>query len=322
MKTVICSLALCLHIAYINAAMFHQQSPIKQEWKEENLDGFDELMISWNTSRPPEGKFDFYVSVKINEWSPWLLYASWGSNGQSSFLNTIQGSSVRVYQDALEVLDGKKATGFQVKIVAEGSAHVDKIHGLHVYTNGDQPKELQTSSCLKSVYLKVPGLSQITVDHPRPRDLCSPVSTTAVIRYLLNDNTINPSRFAQNVWDNGFDIFGNWVFNTAQASVHLGDQWNCWVEKLHGFNDVYHYLEKGTPVVVSVRGPLQGSALPYAKGHLLAIIGYDPSNQKVICMDPAFPKDSDTHVTYDLSDFIQAWNRRGKVAYIFSKKGS
>jgi hypothetical protein len=83
---------------------------------------FDELMISWNAIRPIEGRFLFYVSVKINEWSPWLLYASWGSNGQSSFSNITQDGSIRVYQDALDILDGKKATGFQIKIISEGYA--------------------------------------------------------------------------------------------------------------------------------------------------------------------------------------------------------
>lgn len=79
-------------------------------------------------------------------------------------------------------------------------------------------------------------------------------------------------------------------------------------------------MKQGTPVIVSVRGPLTGSARPYAKGHLLVVIGYDSLNQKVICMDPAFPKDSETHVSYGLSDFVQAWNRRGNVAYVFTKK--
>jgi hypothetical protein len=69
-----------------------------------------------------------------------------------------------------------------------------------------------------------------------------------------------------------------------------------------------------------VRGPLPGSAKPYANGHLMAVIGYDPSQQTVICMDPAFPADSETHVVYHLSDFLQAWSRRGNVAYVFAKK--
>lgn len=307
------------HISSLQAYMSHQKS-IKQEWREENLPPFDELMLSWNAARPTQGKLLFYVSVKTEEWSPWLLYSTWGSDGQSSFEHTPQDASVKVFQDAVETLNGKKATAFQVKIATEGSAQLDSVYSLHVYTNSDRAKEIQKFNTeVQPISLKVPGLSQMTIDHVRHKDLCSPASTTAVTRYLSNNEAIDPADFAQKAWDSGFDIYGNWVFNLAQAAVLLGPQWSCWVERSSGFTPIYQSLEQGSPVIVSVRGPLPGSALPYAKGHLLAIIGFDPLNQKVLCMDPAFPTDSETHVAYDFSDFMEAWTRRGNVAYIFSK---
>ena len=134
------------------------------------------------------------------------------------------------------------------------------------------------------------------------------------MRYLSNNCSIDPQVIAQNVWDSGFDIFGNWVFNVAQASTFLCPQWSCWVERLEGFDRIYHSLSQGAPVIVSVRGPLSGSAQPYAQGHLLAVIGYDALSQKVKCMDPAFPTDYQTHVSYDLEDLIQEWSRRGNIA--------
>lgn len=304
----------------LEAYVIHKNVSITEEWQEENLPPFDELMISWNAVRPTEGKFLFYVSVKINQWSPWLLYASWGEDGQSSFLSTTEEAPVRTYQDTLEVMERKKATAFRIKIVPVGLTNLSAIHGLHVYINNDK-KELENKELnFNSITLQVHGLSQMALDHLRNTDLCSPTSTTAVIRYLSNDQTIDPLLIAQQVWDSGFDIFGNWVFNVAQAAACLGNDWNCWVERLHGFNAIYYYLQKGNPVIVSVRGPLSGSAQPYSKGHLLVVTGYDAINQKVLCMDPAFPKDAETHVSYILSDFLQAWSRRGNVAYIFTKK--
>ncbi len=197
--------------------------------------------------------------------------------------------------------------------------YLDDIRAFHVYTNCDKIQEpRQSVSCSLPVCLQVNGLSQMVLNHVRNRDLCSPTSTTAVVRYLLQNDGIDPLLFAQNTWDRGFDIFGNWVFNVAEAAAQLGPKWNCWVERLNGFDDIYQHLQAGTPVVVSVRGPLPGSAQPYASGHLIAVIGYDPQQQKVICMDPAFPSHDQTHVFYDLSDFIQAWNRRGRVAYVFT----
>jgi hypothetical protein len=289
----------------------------------EEIPPFNELMFSWNAKRPSDGKYLFYVRVKLDEWSPWLLYASWGSDGQIGYLNTTTDAPVRVYQDAVEVLEEKKATGFQIKVVPEGTASVGDVYSLHVYTNSDQLQEpQQMHGDASAICLPLKGLSQITLDHARHMDLCSPTSTAAVVRYLTEGKAVDPLQFAQSAWDGGFDIYGNWVFNVAQASAELGPTWSCWVERLHGFGNIYTRLQQGTPVVVSVRGPLTGSALPYAKGHLLVVIGYDPLQQKVICMDPAFSSDDQTQVSYDFSEFIQAWCRRGRVAYIFKHNES
>jgi hypothetical protein len=302
----------------LESHMIHRQT-VEPAWIEDNVAPFNELMISWNAARPSRGTYHFYVSVKTGSWSSWLLYASWGHDGQSSFLNTTPEAPVRVYQDALEIMEANMATGFQIRVVCEGDARLDQIYGLHVYTNSDQKKESDSSSDPAPTYLPVKGFSQMTLNHVRRRDLCSPTSTSAVVRYLSKNGEIDPVLFAQNVWDRGFDIFGNWVFNVAQAAAELGPTWSAWVERLSGFDMICQRLQQGTPVIVSVRGPLPGSALPYAKGHLIAVIGYNRDQQKVICMDPGFPTDDQTHVSYDLSDFVEAWNRRGRVAYVFAK---
>lgn len=322
MRSVIfCFLLLIVNSASVQAYMMHQQYPLSQEWREENLAPFNELILSWNADRPKNGKLHFYVSVKIDEWSPWLAYFSWTNDSQSSFASSSPGSPVKVYQDVVGITEGMQATGFQIKVVAEGDASLNSIHGLHVYTNSDKPYDPQKiAHNLSPVYLKVSGLSQMALDHVRHADLCSPTSTTAVTRYLTQNPSIDPVDFAEKVWDEGFDIFGNWVLNVAQASVYLSNKWSCWVERLQGFENIHQHLQQGTPVIVSIRGPLSGSALPYAKGHLLAVVGYDPSEKRIICMDPAFPANDETLVSYDATEFILAWSRRGNLAYIFSKR--
>ncbi|MGK5594528.1 MAG: C39 family peptidase [Parachlamydiaceae bacterium] len=309
----------------IEAAMFHQYSGL--EWFKDGIGPFDKLMLSLNAKRPKNGEFRFYIQVKINktniinkikkdQWSPWIQYASWGVNEQKSVSQFSSDVSTRVHQDLFQVLNGQNAHAFRIKVETDGDATLEDIYSLHVYTNTIQllaePFDGQIS-----VFLPVAGLSQMALDHPRHRDLCSPTSTTAVVRYLLNHAEIDPLLFADQSWDHRFDIYGNWVLNVAQASSLLGPSWNCWVEHLSGFQDIYHRLLKGCPVVVSVRGPLPGSALPYKNGHLLVVSGYDHHHQQVLCMDPAFPSDSETCVRYSLADFLAAWDRRGKVAYIF-----
>jgi hypothetical protein len=297
--------------------MYHL-SPVKQEWGQEDLAPFNELILSWNGERPREGKYTFYVRLKLAEWSPWLSYAEWGFNEQKSFMCLAENGLIRVYQDAVEVLGGRRANGFQVRIDTEGVALIESLWSLHVYTNSEQIQQTLIAG-ENPLLIAMPGLSQMALTHPRRSDLCSPTSTTAVVRFLSDRSEVDPIHFAERVLDAGFNIFGNWVFNVAAASTELGPKWHCWVERLCGFGAIYDRLAHNTPVIVSVRGPLAGSAALYSRGHLIAVIGYDPSSQQVICMDPAFPSDETTHVRYPLQDFVQAWERRGKVAYLFNR---
>lgn len=316
MKALLLTLLVFIHTLSLEALMVHLKGN-DSIWKEEKLSPFNELILSWNASRPENGKYLFYVSLKTDDWSPWLLYASWGSNGQKSFSASCD-AQIRVYQDAVEVLKDKQATGFQIGVISEGSASLKNIHSLHVYTNSKPQSLPQQTDELLPIHLDVMGVSQMTLNHSRCKDLCSPASTTAVVQFLSNKE-IDPVCFAENVLDDGFDIYGNWVFNVAQASAELGPSWNCWVERLANFNQIYQYLLQGCPVVVSVRGPLPGSAKAYAQGHLIAVVGYDPLQKKVRCMDPAFSTAQQTCVNYELSAFQQAWSRRGNIAYIFTK---
>jgi hypothetical protein len=288
--------------------------------KEVETAPFDELMVTWNASRPLQGAYHFYISVKADHWSPWLRYATWGNEGQQSYKETSEKGLVKVYQDAFTVTDGKKGSAFRIKIETEGDAHSEGVWAMHVYTNSDKQKiDLKKEGVFESVSLPVEGLSQMALDHMRFKDLCSPTSTTAVVRFLSGHKALNPLAFAVDVWDKGFDIYGNWVFNAAEAAALLGTGWNVWVDRLPDFAALHRLLKEGTPVVVSVRGPLPGSALPYAGGHLIAITGYDAINRRVLSVDPAFPSDQETKVFYPLEAFLEAWDRRGNLAYVFRR---
>jgi len=317
--------------------ILHHESDVKgeNEWEVDHLPVFHTFILSWNASRPIEGQYFFYVSVKRSEWSPWLLYVSWGSDGQASFSQATPDKQVQIDQDTLQIKHPDGATGFRIRMILRSTSDGEKVppalNGrcrLHVYIDGRDEEEKEEEEEKKGsnsfpvpIHLGVSGLSQMTIDHSRHADLCSPASTTAVIQYLANDPLIDPIHFAHQVWDKGADIFGNWVFNVAEAADQLGEGWSCWVEKLNHFDRIYESLLKNIPAVVSIRGPLQGSALSYSAGHLVVVVGYDPLKKEVICMDPAFPSDHLTLVRYALSNFIEAWSRRGYVAYLFVRNG-
>ncbi len=287
-------------------------------WRQNESIEFKELILTWNSRRPPEGTLHFSISLKRGgAWTPWISYMDWGHNRQTSY-DSRPLESIHSYIDTISIENGPPATGFRIRISTSGGATLTGLEALHLWLGPVETSD-ELSPPDEEIYLPVPGISQMTLAHRRSKDLCSPTSTVAVVDYLLGE-VVDPVHFAQLSRDSGFDIYGNWVFNCAQAFDSLKGTTQVWVEKLAGFQPILEDLKAGIPTVVSVRSPLPGSAQEYKNGHLMAVIGYDPKEQLVHCMDPAFPEDDETFVSYSLKDFLQAWHRRDRVAYRFSPK--
>lgn len=308
------------HQVKVNAIQ-HEINAFEYIWKEELTDDFDEMIVSWNALRPIIGSYSFFISVKTDHWSEWIPYAYWSHDRQHGSNSSSTDDHLRVFQDEVKIQNGAFASGFQVKIVASDGACFLDFYTLHVcITNTQKVIENVQTGRYSTVDIEIPLISQMKIEHPRNRDLCASTSTTAVVNFLAFHKNIHPASFAEKAYDHAFDIFGNWVLNIAQASAILGSQWNCSVQRLHGFECIYERLCQGIPVVVSVLGPLTGSATPYSQGHLMAIKGYDAETQQILCMDPAFPSDRATNTSYSFNDFMAAWARRRYVAFIFEKK--
>lgn len=291
------------------------------QWEQNEAAPFDELIITWNSYRPLVGYYEILVSLKIaGRWSPWLPYAHWYVDRQRSFESKDSDFPIKVYQDTIEVLSEDPASGFRVCVEAKEGAKFHDFFSLYAcVTHLKKFSSIDEIKASQPIKLSVSGLSQCDLKDARKMRLCSPTSTTAVVRYLNGSTCLDPLNFANRVRDGGFDIYGNWIFNVAQAYVELKGQWKCWVQRLSGFDKIYQQLEKGRPVVVSIKGPLPGAPRPYQEGHLLVVIGYLPDESKVICMDPAFEGDMQTIVAYETQEFLQAWNRRKNLAYLFDK---
>jgi len=298
---------------FLEAKMFHCKD-ISNEWLESEVELFDELILSWNAKRPDCGSYHIYVSVLLEDWSSWVLYGVWGKDEQKG--SDEKNDYIVMDQDVLNLKKGKKGRGFKVKIEAVEGALLQNFSSLHVFINqAESSSEFEADD----INLDVEGISQFSLDHRRKSDLCSPTSTACVINYLLGNSRVDPAEFAEKAKDQKFDIYGNWVLNVAEASHRLGSSWFCYVCRLSGLNELFSHIHDQRPVVVSVKGPLKDSALPYRSGHLLVVKGYDARKKMVYCMDPAFYPDSDTEVLYEVEEFLQAWGRRGKIAYIFKK---
>jgi hypothetical protein len=291
-------------------------------WEQNTTLPFNELIVSWDAERPKTGAYLIRLSVFTHNWSPWLDYAYWSSTDQHTFHQQKPGLPIQTYQDALECLHGAQATGFRICVEAQNRADLQSLRGLHASATDLKAHQLAPAdslNCRALIELNVPKISQMALTDERKERLCSPASTTAVVKFLSPQHSLQPLSLADEVVDTAFDIYGNWILNSAQASHYLGPPWQCYVARLTSFQQVLDKLAKGFPVIVSVRGPLIGSALLYQSGHLLVVKGYDPKAQNVLCMDPAFPCDQETSAAYPLEDFLAAWKRRGCIAYIFDR---
>jgi len=77
-------------------------------------------------------------------------------------------------------------------------------------------------------------------------------------------------------------------------------------------------LKKQLPVVVSVRGVLRGMppGKTYADGHLLVVVGWDDIHKRVLVLDPAFAARQLVAHSYAIDDFLAAWERSYRLAYV------
>jgi hypothetical protein len=296
-------------------------------WVKAGVPKFSQLIFSWNALRPIKGHYSFWVRVRdsvTKKWYKWHQMAHWGTDYKGkSIQRSFQSNSAygtKYLYVRLELPKGRLADGFSIKIKAHNNASIKHIKNITVNTCNlrlfSSEAYAAAIKLLPSIYIKgVPRKSQMALKHPQCEVLCSPTSTTMLISHLLKVN-VDPRHVAQGVYDAGLGAYGSWPFNTAHAFELSKSRVFFHVQRLDSFKTLHSYLSRGIPVVVSVRGPLRGAALPYASGHLLLVVGYNRRFKKVLCQDPAFKKDAATAVAYDLTDFLLSWERSNRLAYV------
>lgn len=282
---------------------------------------FNQLICSWNCRLPMQGYFSFFVQVsdeKTGKWSEWVHIADWGRNVKKTRLH--KSDSLDYHYVRLELGTGL-ANGFRVKVTKNDGCDsscdslavcVSNLNKMVPDQQGDRH-----GSCFIS---RVPFLSQFHIDHPKNDALCSPTSCTMLLRHHLGTE-FDPALVAEAVYDEGLGIYGSWPCNMAAVYALSGGQLNSCVTRLDNFTTLHRYLMREIPVCVSVRGPLAGSATPYASGHILVVIGFDAQTQEVICNDPAFEYQEAHGTRYALVDFLKAWERSKRLTYLIIPPG-
>jgi hypothetical protein len=287
-----------------------------------DCDLFTQLVFSWNALRDEHGYFSFWVQArneKNGKWSDWHKMVEWGNGVQRSFLS--KGKDNFHYAHVrLESGDSDYADAFRLKLVSHDGADLSLIKSFAVALSNYRkfhPEVLEKNGLrLSSVRIKsVPKIAQLAIDHDRANHMCSPTSCSMLVSYLAQES-IDALAFAHKAFDGGLDTYGSWPFNTAHAFELGGCKTWFAPTRLHSFYELHQLLKQSIPVVVSVRGALEGAPRPYEKGHLLVVIGWDRAKQMVICHDPAFDDASKVLMRYPIESFLKAWERSYRLAYV------
>jgi hypothetical protein len=285
-----------------------------------SLTPFTQLIFSWNAYRPEKGYFSFWVQGQDNStglWSSWHKMMVWGNGIQCSYISVPDTIAEHVHV-RFEARHGKKCSGFRIKIEAHEGADLCCIQSITVNCADFTKFKAENAQDImyeKSVHIHgIPRKSQWRVRHPEKHRLCSPTSC-AMILESLTKRKCDPAAFASFIYDAGLDSYGSWPFNTAYAFERSKGKYWYSVVRYTSFGDIYKQLLRGLPVVVSVRGMLQGAPKTYDSGHLLVVVGYDVKARAVICHDPAFERNSQTLHRYSLHNFLQAWEASRRLAY-------
>jgi len=282
---------------------------------------FNQLIFSWNAFKPQSGHFSFYAQVrdaKTKKWHDWHKMVDWGKSIAQSYCT--KGTKTEYKHVRLEVPPHQLADGLRVKIISHNRADLGVIHALSVNISNMAKFTLpSTTPQLPSLNIpNIPQQSQMILSHPRAEHMCSPTSCSMLVSYL-NHKPIDSLSFAENVYDQGLDSFGSWPFNTAHAFEQCGGAIYFQVTRLNSFYDLYAKLKQSIPVVVSVRGQLEGAPREYKNGHLILVIGWDQQAHKIICHDPAFESNQTVPTCYNFNSFTKAWGRSHNLAYLAEK---
>jgi hypothetical protein len=306
-----------------NALMrIHNKNKKIELFCHEGVQSFTQLVFSWNALRPEQGYFSFYAQVrdaKTKKWGTWHHMVDWGVNMQQSYMSKSDGVSSFVHV-RLELENKKNADAFRIKIEPQKSACLSLIHNLSVslsdYTlfKSELAKDMRED--LASVHIPdVPAIAQFALNHDDKGRICSPVSCTMLVDYLIN-KVIDPLDFALRSFDTGLGVYGSWPCNMAHAFEYGDKKFHFFVRRMNTFADIHKQLLLGTPVIVSIRGNLPGALKPFPHGHLMVIVGWDNNTRSVLCHDPAAECEKDVFKQYPLEDFLRVWENSHRLAYI------
>ncbi len=296
---------------------------------------FTEAIVSWNADTLAGSWVEARLRIRFGaRWSKWYNMGVW-----ASATDTVQRHSVSlqgdtdgyvavdtfVLADKVAAPDGLQV---QVRLFSAGSA-VPDIRNVSVATSPAALKKPPVSAgnpALWGSLLAVPECSQMI--YPDGGNVwCSPTSVSMVLGYWGDDRACEPRvrSAVEGVFDWRYDGHGNWPFNTAYAASSLpgGHAMEAYVARFGSLAEAEPWVAAGIPVVVSLawKGDLTGAPIKSSSGHLMALVGFDPSGNPIL-NDPAAASNEDVQRTYQRSEFEPLWlHHSGGTVYLIYPEG-
>jgi hypothetical protein len=319
--------AICQALFGLFSETYHHPLAIEEKslkrvvWEMSDSIPFDELIIGWNGNRPKKGRYCLFVSLRQNSvWSPWLYYAEWGSPGQIMFHDRPENAFAFAYEGRVSPKQGK-CDAFRIQIEASGGAELEDMRDLFALAldrKAFAPKSVEPS--LSTILIpNFPRQSQVMTRHFRYLDLSLPICMTLAVNYLYGERRIEPLDFAAQVIDDDTQFYENWSFNAAQAASYFPEiQFK--IAYLPDFKAIQSYLSQNMPVIVPISGWIPGGIRRFRTEHAICLIGYDALTHQIQCIDPSFPSDKATFVSYALEDFLRIWAKHYNKAILIERR--
>lgn len=285
------------------------------ESEEIKIDKFKKIIASWNSNTSETTSIEVHISFSKNKkWSMWFSYGQWSTDGFN------KGSVSNQVDDLGNMnIDTINVFGFsdnvKIKVVFRRNHANNNSPLLHRIVLSSYNIFSESKPKLVDIDIKVPRISQM--DIPQIGSvICSPTSLSMIInKYGYSKDT---SHVAQNCFDNGSKIYGNWTYNIAYAS-EIG--FKSYVRFCENVEVLFEYIKSGKPVIASIKTAditeLVGAPQTYPSGHLIVIRGIlSKEKPQIIVNDPAVIKVKEVKKYYDLYEFIKVWN---KIIYVLEK---
>ncbi len=285
---------------------------------------YDELIYSWEASLDEGEGFRLYLKVQFQEAadSPWLYGGYWGDVELVESRENPRFEHGYIAMDQL--LLGKKARGFQFKVVDAGPEKLDTRPRLHVIvTDNDQvDEELAAADAGRTPILDLPYRAQAnSLGEPMP-DRCQTAALATALEYY-GDN-VPMEEIEPMTWDPEYNYPGIWP-RTLGAASQLG--YEGYIDRFRTWNRVKETLEENKVILVSLSMPEAPGyiAPPYESigGHIVALKGLTEDG-RVIVTDSALKAEKGARSQWLKEDFERVWmkNKGGVGMVIVPPKGA